>query len=149
MIQDNGEGARRRGDAPGEITIERWRARHMPAAVEIEHEAADEGRGSNDGDCFHPVEVNICCLCTLWRRRHETREECVLSTQCLEGGRRTDLALDEAAKPQAHEPAAWPRSTPLNTGKKLTATIVAPDRAPTFPRPASFRIRRALSWRRA
>ena len=42
----------------------------MPAAVEIEHEAAAEGRGSNDGDRFHPVEVNLCRLRTLWRRRH-------------------------------------------------------------------------------
>jgi hypothetical protein len=32
-----------------------------------------------------------------------------------------------------------PRSTPLDSGKKLTATIVAPDRAPTFPQPVSFR----------
>ncbi len=75
----------------------------MPAAVEIEHEAAAEGRRSNDRDCFDPVEVNVCRLRTLWRRRHQTREECVLSAQCLEGGRGTDLALDEAAQPQAHE----------------------------------------------
>jgi hypothetical protein len=40
----------------------------MPAAVEIEHEAAAVGRGSNDNDCFDPVEVNVCRLYTLWRR---------------------------------------------------------------------------------
>src|ERR1700757_712117 len=34
----------------------------MPAAVEIEHEAAAEARESNDGDCFDPVEVNVCRL---------------------------------------------------------------------------------------
>jgi hypothetical protein len=42
----------------------------MPAAVEIEREAAVEGRESNDGDCFDPVEINVCRLRTLWRRRH-------------------------------------------------------------------------------
>src|SRR5262249_25650463 len=30
-------------------------------------------------------------------------EECVLSAQCLEGARGTDLALDEPAQSQAHE----------------------------------------------
>jgi hypothetical protein len=33
-------------------------------------EAAAEGRKSNDGDCFDPVEVNVGRLCTLWQRRH-------------------------------------------------------------------------------
>ena len=32
-----------------------------------------------------------------------TLEECVLSAQCLEGARGTDLALDEPAQSQAHE----------------------------------------------
>jgi hypothetical protein len=75
----------------------------MPAAVEIERDAAAEARGSNDGDCFDPVEVNVRRLRTLWRRRHQTLEECVLSAQCLEGGRGTDVALDEPAQPQTHE----------------------------------------------
>ena len=75
----------------------------MPTAVEIEHEAAAVGRGSNDGDCFDPVEVNVCRVRTLWRRRHQTLKECVLSAQCLEGGRGTNLALDEPAQPHAHE----------------------------------------------
>ena len=75
----------------------------MPAAVEIERDAAAEARGSNDGDCFDPIEVNVRRLRTLWRRRHQTLEECVLSAQCLEGARGTDLALDEPAQPQAHE----------------------------------------------
>jgi hypothetical protein len=75
----------------------------MPAAVEIEHDAAAEGRGSNDGECFDPVEVNVCRLRAPWRRRHQTLEECVLSAQCFEGGRGTNLTLDEPAQPQAHD----------------------------------------------
>jgi hypothetical protein len=42
--------------------MERRRARHVPATVEIAHEAAAVGRGSNDGDCFDPIELNVCRL---------------------------------------------------------------------------------------
>jgi hypothetical protein len=40
----------------------------MPAAVELEHETAAEGRRSNDSDHFDPVEVNR--VRTLWWGRH-------------------------------------------------------------------------------
>src|SRR6266480_2359003 len=56
-------------------------------------------------------------------------EECVLSAQCLEGGRGTDLALDEPAQPQAHELGAYTHRGPAPLrwipAKKLTATIVS------------------------
>jgi hypothetical protein len=47
------------------------------------------------------------------------------------------LGRQSSSQSRLHKRKPWtsqPRSTPLDTGKKLTATIVAPDRA------------RALSW---
>src|SRR5262245_12259612 len=119
MIQDNGEGARRRGDTPGEITIERRRARHMPAAVEIEHEAAAVGRGSNDGDCFDPVDVNVCRLRIL----------------------RRDLALDEPAQSQAHALGAYAHRGPAPL-RWIPATSSLPRLLPQIEAPTLRRRKR-------
>src|SRR6476646_8547531 len=91
------------GEAPNEVAVEHRRARHVAAAMEVEHGPPAARFRSNDRDRFDPIEIDAPHPRILRRCRHKSAETCKLLSPCIKRRLAPALALEEETQPQAQE----------------------------------------------